>query len=44
MVIETHLNLITFAEFNDDESTIVINIIFGLFWNDTRLSLKTPTG
>ena len=44
MILEMSLNLISVAEFNDDESTILINIIFGIFWNDTRISLLTPTG
>ena len=44
MILEMSLNLISVAEFNDDESTILINIIFGIFWNDTRISLLTPSG
>ena len=44
MILEMSLNLISVAEFNDDESTILINIILGIFWNDTRVSLLTPTG
>ena len=42
MDLKMTLNLISMAEFNDDESTILVNIILGLFWNDTRITLEYP--
>ena len=39
MNLHTALTLISIAEFNAEQNTILLNIILSLFWNDTRISL-----
>ena len=42
MDLKMTLKLISLSEFNDNENTILVNIILGLFWNDTRITLEYP--
>ena len=39
MLVNTALTLISIAEFNDEQSTILLNVILSLDWNDTRISM-----
>ena len=41
MSVKTALTLISIADVNAEQNTILINIVISLFWNDTRISL-TP--
>ena len=39
MSVKTALTLISMAEFSDEQSTILLNVILSLDWNDTRISM-----
>ena len=40
-LLKTSITLYSLAEFNEDQSTISLNVLLAMAWNDTRLSL-TP--
>ena len=41
MILNTSINLVSIAEFDDDDSTILLNLVVTISWNDTRVTLKS---
>ena len=35
------VNLVSIAEFDEDHSTILLNLVVTLYWKDTRIALKS---
>ena len=38
-LLKTSITLYSLAEFNEDQSTISLNVLLAMWWNDTRLTL-----
>ena len=42
MDLKMTLNLVSVAEFDDEDNTLLLNVIHGFVWRDTRITLEYP--